>query len=54
MGSMTSTLSSLCNLSDRDLLDQVERAVAQERQATAQLIALLIEVDSRKLYAKQS
>jgi hypothetical protein len=51
---MTSTLSSLRNLSDRDLLAQVERAVAQERQATAQLIALLMEVDARKLYAKQS
>jgi HNH endonuclease len=51
---MTSTLSSLRHLSDRDLLVQVTRAAAQERQATAQLVALLIEVDARKLYATQS
>jgi hypothetical protein len=51
---MTSALSSFCNLSDSDLLAHVERAVSQERQATTELIALLMEVDSRKLYAKQS
>jgi hypothetical protein len=51
---LTSTLSSLNHLSDGDLLLQVARAVTQERQATAQLIALLMEVDARKLYATQS
>jgi hypothetical protein len=51
---MTSTLSSLRHLSDRDLLVQVARTAAQERQATAQLLALLMEVDARQLYAKQS
>lgn len=47
-------LSSVPKLSDGDLLAQLERAAAQERHATAQLIALLIEVDERKLYARQS
>jgi HNH endonuclease len=50
---MTSIRSSLHNLSDRDLLAQVERAAGQERQATARLIALLMELDARKLYAQQ-
>jgi hypothetical protein len=40
-------------LSDRVLLAEVERAVSCERQANARLIALLMEVDSRKLYAGQ-
>ena len=41
------------NLSDRDLLAELERAAAIERGATAHLIALLMEVDTRKLYAGQ-
>ena len=45
--------SSASDLSDRDLLAELERAVTCERHATAQLIALLMEVDSRKLYAGQ-
>src|SRR5688500_3521181 len=45
--------SSPSDLSDRDLLAEVERAVSCERAATARLIALLMEVDSRKLYAGQ-
>lgn len=40
-------------LSDRDLLAEVERAVSCERKATARLVALLMEVDARKLYAGQ-
>jgi hypothetical protein len=51
---VTSTLSVFPTLSDRDLLAQLERAVGQERHATAQLITLLMEVDARKLYATQS
>jgi hypothetical protein len=51
---MTSTLSSFRTLTDRDLLAQLERAVGQERMATAHLVALLMEVDARKLYATQS
>lgn len=50
---MTSLLSSACDLSDRDLLTELKRAANCERQATAHLVALLIEVDSRKLYAGQ-
>jgi 5-methylcytosine-specific restriction endonuclease McrA len=49
---MTS-LSSPSDLSDRDLLAEVARAVSCEREANARLIALLMEVDSRKLYAGQ-
>jgi hypothetical protein len=45
--------SSPSNLSDRDLLAEVERAVSCEREASARLIALLMETDSRKLYAGQ-
>jgi 5-methylcytosine-specific restriction endonuclease McrA len=37
-------------LSDRDLLAEVARLAACERQATADLIALLAEVDTRRLY----
>lgn len=40
-------------LSDRDLMDEVERAASCERHATARLVALLSEVDSRRLYAGQ-
>ncbi len=45
--------SSPSELSDRDLLTEVERAVSCERKSTARLIALLMEIDSRKLYAGQ-
>ncbi len=45
---------SLSTISDRDLLADLERAVRQERQATAHVIGLLMEVDARKLYARQS
>ena len=37
-------------LSDQDLLDATARAAADERRATTELIALLAEVDLRKLY----
>lgn len=50
---MTSHPSLPVDLSDRDLLVELERTAATERQATARLIALLMEVDSRKLYAGQ-
>ena len=36
--------------SDRDLLLETERAAARERHATATLLALLAEVDTRRLY----
>ena len=37
-------------LSDRDLLEAVSRAAADERHATVHLIRLLAELDSRRLY----
>lgn len=42
--------SAISRLTDGDLLDQLEQAVQRERHATAQLIALLMEVDSRRLH----
>jgi hypothetical protein len=47
---MTTTLLSFTALSDRDLLTRLCDAARDERQATATLIALLLEVDSRRLY----
>lgn len=47
---MTSQLSSPSDLADRDLLSELEAAALCERSATARLIELLMEVDSRKLY----
>lgn len=38
------------DLSDRDLLTHIARAVGAERHATAHLIALLAELDARQLY----
>ena len=43
-------ISSIGRLSDRDLLAQVHGAAARERDATAQLVALLMELDTRRLY----
>ena len=40
-------------LSDDALLDEVTRAAAGERRATARLIALLGELDARRLYLAQ-
>lgn len=50
---MTVAQLSLQDLSDGDLLALVERAAADERQTTARLVALLMELDARKLYAQQ-
>jgi 5-methylcytosine-specific restriction endonuclease McrA len=47
---MDLTLSSLTHLSDVDVLHEVKRLVHRERQATARLIAALMEVDARSLY----
>ena len=41
---------SLRSLSDEQLLRDVEQAAGQEREATVQLIALLAEMDARRLY----
>lgn len=48
--SPVSTPSALDQLSDRDLLAQIRLAAQAERQATAHLIALLVELDARRLY----
>ena len=42
------------HLSDRELLDATERAATDECQLTAELLALLGEVDARRLYLGQS
>jgi hypothetical protein len=47
---MTNILSALGGLSDREVLAGVHDAVRDERVATARLIALLMEVDARRLY----
>src|SRR5262245_40476433 len=37
-------------LSDAELIEQVKRLAANERQATVQLVAHLAEMDARRLY----
>ena len=50
-GSMVTNISSAFRqLSDQDVLARVRRAVQDERGATVQLIALLMELDVRRLY----
>jgi len=48
--SFTATVASAALLSDRDLLDATVRVAGNERQTTAELLALLAELDTRKLY----
>ena len=50
---MTKTFSPLAHLSDDELLEEVRRLAGGERQATAQLIASLAELDARRLYLGQ-
>jgi hypothetical protein len=50
---MTMTPLSFNALSDSDLLEQVHRLAANEREATAHLIASLAELDARKLYLSE-
>jgi hypothetical protein len=45
-----SALGQLSDLSDQDLLAHLHLAAQAERRATAHLVALLIELDSRRLY----
>jgi hypothetical protein len=47
---MTNISSILTELSDQDVLARVHRAAQDERCATAHLIALLVELDARRLY----
>ena len=44
------TTKSPSNMSDNELLDATVRAAREERRATAELLALLAEVDTRRLY----
>jgi 5-methylcytosine-specific restriction endonuclease McrA len=50
MWRMMIDMSSLGHLSDRDLLARLHDAAGHERDATAQLVALLMELDARRLY----
>ena len=51
---MTSTVASLTSVPDRDLLTRLDHAARHECQVTAQIIALLVEVDTRKLYRQKN
>lgn len=50
---MTNSLICLAHLADADLLTEVHRLAAAERQTTAALIASLMELDARRLYLGQ-
>lgn len=50
---MTIAFDFIGQLSDQDLLARVERAASRERHATAELIALLMELDLRRLYLSE-
>jgi hypothetical protein len=47
-------ISSLHQLSNRSLLDEAVRLAANERGATADLIAAIVEVDARRLHLGES
>ncbi len=47
---MVKSLDSVSRLSDHELLAEVRIAAAREREATARLIALLAQLDERRLY----
>src|SRR3989441_30221 len=46
----TNILSAVSRLSDRDLVDQVKRLAARERDVTAELVAHLAEIEERGLH----
>jgi hypothetical protein len=50
MATQIPSLSSFRDLSDQQLLSEVRLLAAREREATAQLIASLCEMDARRLY----
>jgi hypothetical protein len=47
---MTNTHASISRLSDDELFAEVHRCAADEREATARVIASLAEFDARRLY----
>jgi hypothetical protein len=51
---MTKSLLPVADLSDGDLLTEVKLAAGREREAMALLIALLAQVDVRRLYLGES
>ena len=51
--SMTNEPPTNARLSDAELLDEIKRLTANERQATARLIAALGELDARRLYLER-
>ena len=51
---MTTLFSAATQLSDSDVLAEVKVAAGREREATARLIALLVQVDVRRLYLGES
>ncbi len=48
------TMTSLCNISDSDLISKLKRIISKDRHLEAELLAHLGEVDARKLYAKEA
>jgi hypothetical protein len=50
---MTKSFEGVIHLSDQALLEEVKGAAGREREATARLIALLAELDARRLYLGQ-
>ena len=49
----STTLAWLADLSDRELIEATVRTVRDEQRTTAELIALLAELDVRKLYLSE-
>lgn len=49
---MITSVAPVAQLSDQDLLAEVTVAAAREREATARLIALLAQLDARRLYLR--
>ena len=47
---MTTSFAAVSHLSDKNLLAEVQVAAAREREATARMIALLSQLDARRLY----
>jgi hypothetical protein len=50
---MTRRIAAMTQLSDQALIEEVQSAAGREREATARLIALLAELDARRLYLGQ-
>ena len=50
---MTKSLNGVSQLSDKELLEEVKVAAGREREATVHLIALLAQLDVRRLYLRE-